>query len=128
MSTPEQLTASQSDLQTCAHCASTSLAENEGEANDAATRRRNTWRIVSISVAAALLVLGIVFESFLHDTPYNFAEYLVFIPAYLLAGLSVLAAAARNIVRGRVFDEMLLLPRSLKPSRRRLRPHIPNTD
>ncbi|MBE9142385.1 heavy metal translocating P-type ATPase [Planktothrix mougeotii] len=56
-----------------------------------------------------LLVLGIVFEQPLHNTPYNIGEYAVFIPAYLISGSIVLKAAGRNILRGQVFDENFLM-------------------
>ncbi|BAY26971.1 cadmium-translocating P-type ATPase [Calothrix sp. NIES-2100] len=52
---------------------------------------------------------GIIFESQLHNTFYSIGEYLLFIPAYLLSGWSVLKTAGRNILRGRVFDETFLM-------------------
>lgn len=56
-----------------------------------------------------LLMLGIIFEKPLHNTPYSIAEYAVFIPAYLISGSTVLKAAGRNILRGQVFDENFLM-------------------
>ena len=56
-----------------------------------------------------LFILGSIFEKQLHNTPYSFGEYLVFIPAYLLSGWNVLTSAGRNIFRGRVFDENFLM-------------------
>ncbi len=65
-------------------------------------------------LALVLLVLflflcGLIFEEKLHNTPYSIGEYLVFIPAYLLAGWDVLTRAGRNILRGRIFDENFLM-------------------
>ncbi|SKB11560.1 Zinc-transporting ATPase [Planktothrix sp. PCC 11201] len=63
----------------------------------------------SVLAVITLLVLGIVFEKPLHNTPYSLGEYAVFIPAYLLSGWSVLKTAGRNILRGQVFDENFLM-------------------
>ncbi len=64
---------------------------------------------VLVGVVVALFVLGSVFEETLHNTPYSIGEYLVFIPAYLLSGWTVLTTAGRNILRGQVFDENFLM-------------------
>jgi Zn2+/Cd2+-exporting ATPase len=64
---------------------------------------------VVVGIVIALFVLGSVFEEQLHDTPYSIGEYLVFIPAYLLSGWTVLTTAGRNILRGQVFDENFLM-------------------
>ncbi len=61
------------------------------------------------AIVLFLLVLGSIFEETLHNTPFHVAEYIVFISAYLLSGWSVLKTAGRNILRGRVFDEMFLM-------------------
>ena len=61
------------------------------------------------TIVLFLLVLGSIFEEKLHNTPFHIAEYVVFISAYLLSGWSVLKTAGRNILRGRVFDEMFLM-------------------
>jgi Zn2+/Cd2+-exporting ATPase len=62
-----------------------------------------------VGVVIALFVLGSVFEKTLHNTPFSIGEYLVFIPAYLLSGWTVLTSAGRNILRGQVFDENFLM-------------------
>jgi Zn2+/Cd2+-exporting ATPase len=64
---------------------------------------------ILVVVVVALFVLGSVFEEALHNTPYSIGEYLVFIPAYLLSGWTVLTSAGRNILRGQVFDENFLM-------------------
>ena len=53
--------------------------------------------------------MGSVFEKQLNATPYSIGAYLVFIPAYLLSGWTVLTTAGRNILRGQVFDENFLM-------------------
>lgn len=62
-----------------------------------------------LALPIALFVLGMVFEKFLHNTPYSIAEYAVFVPAYLLSGWTVLTSAGRNILKGRIFDENFLM-------------------
>ncbi|MFW5769528.1 MAG: heavy metal translocating P-type ATPase [Spirochaetota bacterium] len=66
-------------------------------------------RIGRIGLALALTVVGVIFHDVLHDTPLRTGEYAVFLTAYILVGWPVLAGAARNIMRGRVFDEMFLM-------------------
>ncbi|EAW37363.1 heavy metal translocating P-type ATPase [Lyngbya sp. PCC 8106] len=56
-----------------------------------------------------LLGIGLIFQEQLHATPYSIGEYLVFIPAYLLSGWTVLSNAGRNILKGRIFDENFLM-------------------
>src|SRR5690606_1219386 len=57
---------------------------------------------------AALLVAGAVFHDALHAAPW--AEYAVFLAAYVLAGRGVLLAALRNIRQGQVSVENFLMP------------------
>ncbi len=66
-------------------------------------------QLVRIGIAALLTGVGIVFGEPLRDTPFQAAEYGVLLTAYVLVGLPVLAGAARNIVRGRIFDELFLM-------------------
>ncbi|MGB6301943.1 MAG: hypothetical protein WBF90_38025 [Rivularia sp. (in: cyanobacteria)] len=56
-----------------------------------------------------LFVMGLIFYEPLHNTPFSVGEYLVFIPAYLQCGWSVLTTAGRNILRGKIFDENFLM-------------------
>jgi Cd2+/Zn2+-exporting ATPase len=65
--------------------------------------------IFSLTVIFGLYGSGLIFEEQLHNKFYGIAEYLLFIPAYLLSGWSVLTAAGRNILKGRVFDENFLM-------------------
>lgn len=70
---------------------------------------RALWQVVRIAVALTLTLLGLLFREPLAATPFSIGEYALFIPAYLLVGWGVLASAGRNILRGRVFDEMFLM-------------------
>ncbi|MBN2050690.1 MAG: cadmium-translocating P-type ATPase [Spirochaetales bacterium] len=70
---------------------------------------KNLFRLIRIAAGAALMLMGILFHEPLHATAYHWAEYLVLLTAYVLVGAPVIAAAVKNILRGRVFDEMLLM-------------------
>ena len=61
--------------------------------------------VVSIVAFAAAYAL----RGRLARTPWRIAEYAAFLVPYLASGWPVLARAARNIVRGRVFDENFLM-------------------
>ncbi|MHC5829355.1 MAG: heavy metal translocating P-type ATPase, partial [Nostoc sp.] len=65
--------------------------------------------IFPLVMILSLYAPGVIFENQLHNTFYSIGEYLLFIPAYLLSGWSVLKTAGRNILRGRVFDETFLM-------------------
>jgi len=65
--------------------------------------------IITVVAVVALFLFGSIFETQLHNTSYSIAEYLVFIPAYLISGWSVVTTAGRNILRGRIFDENFLM-------------------
>ncbi|MBE9171104.1 cadmium-translocating P-type ATPase [Pleurocapsales cyanobacterium LEGE 06147] len=65
--------------------------------------------LIPVLLVVVLFIVGFAFEEILHNTPYSIAEYIVFIPAYLLSGWNVLTIAGRNILRGRFFDENFLM-------------------
>lgn len=84
-----------------------------GEAAEADAARpaipEAAWRIGRMVLALALTAAGVLFRDALHESPLGLGEYAVFLTAYLLVGWPVLSGAVRNIVRGRVFDEMFLM-------------------
>ena len=68
------------------------------------------WRQLSVlGAGTALFVLGAVFEGRMHQSGLPWLEYAVFGAAYLLAGWNVLVSAARSLIKGRVFNEHLLM-------------------
>ncbi|NLJ19526.1 MAG: cadmium-translocating P-type ATPase [Bacteroidales bacterium] len=69
----------------------------------------NKGTIIKAVSALALLIIGIIFEDKLHNTPYQLAEYAVYITAYLIVGWNVIASAVKNIIRGQFFDEQFLM-------------------
>jgi Cd2+/Zn2+-exporting ATPase len=64
---------------------------------------------IPVGVSIILFVMGLIFYEPLHNTPFSLGEYLVFVPAYLQCGWSVLTTAGRNILRGKIFDENFLM-------------------
>jgi Cd2+/Zn2+-exporting ATPase len=62
--------------------------------------------LVGVAIA---YILALVFQAKLAATPYNFAEYLVFISLYLISGWGVIISAGRNILKGQIFDENFLM-------------------
>ena len=69
----------------------------------------NKGTIIKAASALALLIIGIIFEEKLHNTPFEIAEYAVYITAYLIVGWKVIASAVKNIIRGQFFDEQFLM-------------------
>ncbi len=81
-------------------------AEHDHHGGETFDAKRELARIV---IAIAAFILGLIFRPQLHSTPYAIGEYLVFGVSYLLSGWNVLFSAARNIYRGRIFDENFLM-------------------
>jgi Cd2+/Zn2+-exporting ATPase len=69
----------------------------------------NKETIIKAVLGICLLIIGMVFENQIHNTPFHIAEYLVFGTAYLIVGWNVIALAVMNIVRGQVFNEHFLM-------------------
>ncbi|MGD2184344.1 heavy metal translocating P-type ATPase [Lusitaniella coriacea] len=86
-------------------CPSCSHDHHHGHGKDFNLKRS----LIPTVLASIPFVFGLIFYKFLHDTPYHIGEYLVFIPAYLISGWSILTQAGRNILRGRIFDENFLM-------------------
>lgn len=71
--------------------------------------KENRTELIKIFITLLLLSAGLIFEKLIHNTPYHIAEYLVFIPAYLISGWVVLKGAFRSITKGKVFNEHFLM-------------------
>jgi Cd2+/Zn2+-exporting ATPase len=65
--------------------------------------------LIIAGAGGVLLLLGLIEGPRLHASALSWMEYLIYGTAYLLVGWKVLAAAARGIVRGRIFDENFLM-------------------
>jgi Cd2+/Zn2+-exporting ATPase len=85
------------------------LVAPEGEAARGPADTAGRGRLARIAAAAALLAAGLLAGGRLPATPGSIGEYLVFLPAYLLAGWPVLKGALRSALRGQVFNEMFLM-------------------
>ena len=66
-------------------------------------------QLLVIAVSLILMVIGMVFQSQLRNTPFAVGEYLVFLTSYILVGWPVLKAAVKNSIRGNMFDENFLM-------------------
>ena len=71
--------------------------------------KENRAGFIKAITGLVLLVAGMVYTEQLRNTPFSIAEYLVFGIAYLVVGWNVIASAAKNIIRGRVFNEQFLM-------------------
>lgn len=68
--------------------------------------RRN---LLIIIISSCIFVTGLLFRQYLHDFPFSWPEYAVFLSAYLLAGKKVLQNAVTHSIGGRIFDENFLM-------------------
>ena len=71
--------------------------------------KRNAWPIVKIIVSGALFFVGILFERQLAVAFGGLAQFAIFLPAYVLVGFPVLKTALRDMLRGKLFNEMFLM-------------------
>jgi len=69
----------------------------------------NKWTIIKAVAGLVLLLTGLIFEEKLHNTPFEIAEYAVFVTGYLIVGWKVIATAVKNIIHGQFFDEQFLM-------------------
>ncbi len=65
--------------------------------------------LIIIFITVLILLFGIVYEESLHRLQYPYAEYFIFIFAYLLVGRKVVLSAVKNIFKGKIFDENFLM-------------------
>ncbi len=69
----------------------------------------NKETIIKTVLGICFLIIGMVFENQIHNTPFHIGEYLVFGIGYLIVGWEVISSAFKNIVRGQFFDEKFLM-------------------
>ncbi len=65
--------------------------------------------LLRLGLLLAIFITGLVFLKTLEATPYHAGEWILFLSAYFLSGWKVLRSAARNIMKGRIFDENFLM-------------------
>ncbi len=95
-------------------CPSPSLPKGKGVEGRVPSEPESLWKenkteLIKIFITLLLLAAGLIFEEQIHNTPYHIAEYLVFLPAYLISGWGVLRGAVRSITKGKVFNEHFLM-------------------
>ncbi len=71
--------------------------------------KENRITIIKAISAVILLMVGLIFQDQLRNTPYGILEYMVFVAAYLISGWNVITSAIRNIIKGQVFNEQFLM-------------------
>lgn len=69
----------------------------------------NKKTIIKAVLGICLLIIGMVFENQIHNTPFHIGEYLIFGIGYLIVGWEVISSAVKNIIRGQFFDEKFLM-------------------
>jgi Cd2+/Zn2+-exporting ATPase len=69
----------------------------------------NKETIIKAVLGLCLLIIGMVFENQIHNTPFHIGEYMVFGIGYLIVGWEVVSSAFKNIIRGQFFDEKFLM-------------------
>ena len=62
-----------------------------------------------IGIAAAFLVAGLLMERFAHGNLAGVIRYVLYAIAYVAVGYPVLISTAKNIAKGRIFDENFLM-------------------
>ncbi|MCA1754303.1 MAG: cadmium-translocating P-type ATPase [Spirochaeta sp.] len=104
----------------CGHCSAATApilpagrqsSEPKTAEQAASVLKENLPRLARIGLAVTLLVLGMFGPGRIAGFPAPGSPVLVgvFLLAYLLVGWPVVSSAVRNIIRGRVFDEMFLM-------------------
>lgn len=83
--------------------------EKDGKIVSESELEENKWAIIKAVSGIILMVMGILFEDKIHNTPFHIAEYALFITAYLIVGWNVLSSAIKNIIKGQVFNEHFLM-------------------
>nr|WP_298938832.1 cation transporter [uncultured Dysgonomonas sp.] len=57
----------------------------------------NKGTIIKAVSALVLLVIGVIFEDKLHNTPFQLAEYAVYVTAYLIVGWNVIEIGRAHV-------------------------------
>lgn len=83
--------------------------ESEKDSYSEDTSFLNKRELIRIGAVLLIFMGGLIFKERLRSTPFSFAEYAVFLTAYLISGWEVLYKAARNLLRGKIFDEHILM-------------------
>ena len=77
--------------------------------NEESVKTKLNKELAVLIVAAALLLLQLVFEDWFHMQPISVLEIGIVLVAYLIAGWNVLLGAVKTIRNGMLFDENVLM-------------------
>jgi Zn2+/Cd2+-exporting ATPase len=66
-------------------------------------------KLLPLFIYFLIFIAGLIFEEQLHNYFYAIFEYILFGGIFIITGWKVLYAAARNIVKGKIFDENFLM-------------------
>ena len=77
--------------------------------NEESVKTKLKKELAVLIVAAALLLLQLVFEDWFHMQPISVLEIGIVLVAYLIAGWNVLLGAVKTIRNGMLFDENVLM-------------------
>jgi Cd2+/Zn2+-exporting ATPase len=79
------------------------------KSDDTEFGKKNNYKLIRILLVVLIFIPGIYFRDELHNSAFSWAEYLVFISAYLISGWGVVYKAFRNLLHGKIFDEHFLM-------------------
>ncbi len=86
----------------------------EVEIVDGAPKQISVWaehmrELIGIAVGVLGLTLALIFNYLIDGTAWDIAAYVLYGVAYLAVGYKVLILTAKNIVKGKIFDENFLM-------------------
>lgn len=79
------------------------VVEEEKQPEQPESEKTNKFKMIRLGIGAALFFIALFIKF-----PF-WVEFGIFFVSYLLVGIEVLAKAARNIVKGQIFDENFLM-------------------
>ncbi len=82
---------------------------NKNKSDNTESGEKNKYELIRILLVILIFIPGMYFRDDLHNSTYSWAEYLLFISAYLISGWGVVYKALRNLLHGRIFDEHFLM-------------------
>ncbi|MGE5508912.1 MAG: heavy metal translocating P-type ATPase [Chitinophagales bacterium] len=87
--------------------APTAAPEKKSSVSEFFKEQRET--VMRVLAAAILMVVGVLLEDWIHVTGLSWLEYVIFLGAYLIVGLEVLQSAFRNLGKGNLSHEHILM-------------------
>ena len=79
------------------------------KSDETESREKVKYELIRILLVVLIFIPGMYYRDDLHKSVFSWAEYFVFISAYLICGWGVVYKALRNLLRGKIFDEHFLM-------------------